>query len=79
MRLSLYQALKPEEPIAIMGMGCRFPGGANSPEAFWELLEQGYDGISEVPAIVGISMQYYDPDPDAPGKMNTTKRWIFKY
>ena len=38
------------EPIAVIGMGCRFPGGANSPAAFWELLSSERDAISEVPA-----------------------------
>ncbi|MES2733545.1 MAG: type I polyketide synthase, partial [Bacteroidota bacterium] len=37
------------EPIAIIGMGCRFPGGANTPEAYWQLLENGIDAIKEVP------------------------------
>lgn len=37
------------EPIAIIGMSCRFPGGANSPEAFWQLLQNGEDAIREVP------------------------------
>jgi acyl transferase domain-containing protein/acyl carrier protein len=37
------------EPIAIIGIGCRFPGGANDPEAFWEVLRQGRDAISEMP------------------------------
>ena len=39
-----------DEPIAIVGIGCRFPGGADSPEAFWQLLRDGGDAISEVPA-----------------------------
>jgi hypothetical protein len=37
------------EPIAIIGIGCRFPGGANSPEEFWTLLRSGIDAITEVP------------------------------
>ena len=39
------------EPIAIIGIGCRFPGGANSPHAFWELLRDGRDAIGEVPGV----------------------------
>jgi len=38
------------EPIAIIGLGCRFPGGANDPESFWQLLERGGDAVTEVPA-----------------------------
>jgi len=38
-----------KEPIAIIGMSCRFPGGANSPEAFWKMLRDGVDAITEVP------------------------------
>jgi hypothetical protein len=38
------------EPIAIIGIGCRFPGGANDPERFWRLLREGVDAITEVPA-----------------------------
>src|SRR3569832_788883 len=37
------------EPIAIIGMGCRFPGGANDPESFWQLLRDGVDAITEIP------------------------------
>jgi malonyl CoA-acyl carrier protein transacylase len=59
------------EPIAIIGLGCRFPGGANSPEAFWELLHNGVDAIIEVPPDRWDIDTYYDPDPDAPGKMYT--------
>ncbi|MCA9962366.1 MAG: polyketide synthase, partial [Anaerolineales bacterium] len=61
------------EPIAIIGMSCRFPGGANSPEAFWELLRDGVDAISEVPPERWDIDAFYDPDPDVPGKMAT--RW----
>ncbi|NWG15753.1 MAG: type I polyketide synthase [Chloroflexi bacterium] len=60
------------EPIAIIGMGCRFPG-ANSPEAFWELLVNGVDAISETPADRWDVDAFYDPDPTTPGKI--TSRW----
>jgi acyl transferase domain-containing protein/acyl carrier protein len=59
------------EPIAVIGMGCRFPGGADDPVAFWELLRQGRDGIVTVPPERWDIEAYYDPDPDAPGKMST--------
>ena len=58
------------EPIAIIGMSCRFPG-AESPEAFWQLLYDGVSAIKEVPKDRWDIDAYYDPDPDAPGKMAT--------
>ena len=57
------------EPIAIVGMGCRFPGGAHSPEAFWELLHAGRDTVTEVPRERWDVDAYYDPEPATPGKM----------
>lgn len=57
-----------EDKIAIIGMGCRFPGGANSIEEFWDLLSSGKDGISEVPADRWDVEKYYDADRQAPGK-----------
>src|SRR4030095_2203070 len=60
----------PREPIAIIGMACRFPGGADSPDAFWRLLERGVDAISEVPQDRWDIDKYYDPDPSAPGKIS---------
>src|SRR6478752_3866000 len=60
------------EPIAIVGMGCRFPG-AESPEAFWQLLEERGDAIREVPADRWDGQGLYDPNPDASGKIAT--RW----
>jgi myxalamid-type polyketide synthase MxaC len=59
------------EPIAITGMGCRMPNGANSPEEYWQLLRDGRDGVSEVPPDRWNIDAYYDPDPDAPGKVYT--------
>ncbi len=62
-----------QEPVAVIGMGCRFPGGANDPESFWELLVNGVDAIREVPPERWDADEFYDPDPDAPGKIVT--RW----
>lgn len=56
------------EPIAIIGMGCRFPGGANSPEAFWELLSRGKEVIVPVPSQRWDAEAYYDENPDLPNK-----------
>ena len=61
------------EPIAVVGMACRFPGGANSPEAFWDLIHDGRDAISEVPPDRWDIERFYDADPEAEGKMST--RW----
>jgi len=55
------------EPIAIIGMGCRFPG-APDPESFWQLLCKGIDAISEVPADRWQKKEFYHPDPAVPGK-----------
>jgi malonyl CoA-acyl carrier protein transacylase len=60
------------EPIAVIGLGCRLPG-AESPEAFWTLLHEGVDAITEVPASRWNVDAWYDPDPDAPGKMYTRR------
>ncbi|NET25423.1 type I polyketide synthase [Okeania sp. SIO1I7] len=60
-----------KEPIAIIGMGCRLPGGASTPEAFWELLQNGVDTITEVPPDRWPISKYYDSDPTTPGKIYT--------
>jgi len=57
------------QPIAIVGMGCRFPGGADDPESFWELLREGREAIREVPADRWDVEKYYDPDATKLGKM----------
>lgn len=59
------------EPIAIIGMGCRLPGGAVNPDAYWDLLVNQRDAITEVPGDRWDVDAYYDPDPDAPGKIYT--------
>ncbi len=59
---------KQHEPIAVIGIGCRFPG-ADGPEAFWRLLRDGVDAITEVPPDRWNIDQYYDPTPGKLGKM----------
>ena len=59
------------EPIAVIGIGCRFPGGVNSADQLWELAGGGIDAIREVPAERWDIDALYDPDPDAPGRMST--------
>ncbi len=61
------------EPIAIIGMACRFPGGGSSPEDFWRVLRDGVDAIREVPGDRWDIESLYHPDPDAPGRMSS--RW----
>ena len=59
------------DPIAIIGMGCRFPGGADSPEAYWDLVRAGTDAITEVPADRWNADAFFDEDPYARGTMNS--------
>jgi acyl transferase domain-containing protein len=61
------------EPLAIIGMGCHFPGGATSPQAFWELLCSGIDATREVPADRWDVRKFYDPDLRKSGKMNVAR------
>src|SRR6476660_9161237 len=51
-------------PIAVAGMACRFPGGADDPAAYWHLLSSGTDAITEVPGTRWDADAWYDPDPD---------------
>jgi acyl transferase domain-containing protein/NAD(P)-dependent dehydrogenase (short-subunit alcohol dehydrogenase family)/acyl carrier protein len=61
------------EPIAIVGMACRFPGGADSPEDYWDLLLQGRDAVSEIPRERMDLDPVFDARPQIPGK--TYSRW----
>ncbi|EDM78860.1 modular polyketide synthase [Plesiocystis pacifica SIR-1] len=70
---SSVSALATHDPIAIVGIGCRLPGGANSPRELWSMLLQGGNGIVQVPPERWEAKNYLDVDRAAPGKMTT--RW----
>ena len=59
------------EPIAVIGLGCRFPGGVTDGESFWRLLRDGVDAVGEVPPERWRVDDYYSPDAQAPGKIYT--------
>lgn len=61
------------DAVCVVGLGCRFPGGANSPELFWRNLVAGVDAAVDVPADRWDAAAYFDPDPAAPMKSYTTR------
>jgi polyketide synthase 5 len=60
-------------PVAVIGMACRLPGGIESPEQLWEALLRGDDLVTEVPRDRWDNDEYYDPEPDVPGR--TVSKW----
>ena len=68
----LWRFKKFPEPIAVIGMSCRFPGAANL-DAYWSLISEGREGICEIPADRWNVDEFYDPNVDALGKIVT--RW----
>jgi acyl transferase domain-containing protein/NADPH:quinone reductase-like Zn-dependent oxidoreductase/acyl carrier protein len=61
------------DPVAIVGMACRIPGGADTPESFWTLLAEGRDAIRDVPADRWRNDDWFDADLAAPGKIATRR------
>ena len=66
------------EPIAIVGIACRFPGGADDPRAFWRLLRDGVDAVGEPPAGRAGLNDYYDPDPTRAGTTHVRRGGFLK-
>src|SRR5688572_19830167 len=54
--------------VAIIGIGCRFPGGVDSPDTFWALLRNGVDAVTMMPEGRWNPLRFHDPNPEAPGK-----------
>ncbi|PWC40156.1 type I polyketide synthase [Azospirillum sp. TSO22-1] len=65
--------LERDEEIAIVGMGCRFPGGASNPEAYWDILKNGVDATVDVPPERWSLRRFYDPDNATAGKILTRR------
>ena len=59
------------EPIAVIGLGCRVPGGGDDPARFWALMRDGVDAIGPVPADRWDAEALFDPDPARPGRIAT--------
>ena len=69
-------SLRRNEPIAIVGSGCRFPGGANSPSKLWELLREPGDVLSEIPLSRFDVRGFYHADSQFPGHTNVKHSYL---
>ena len=70
--------MKNEDPIAIVGIGCRFPGNASGPDKYWRMLCEGKDAICDIPKDRWDPRRFYDPDPEMPGKTYMKKEAFLK-
>ncbi|CAM1356215.1 SDR family NAD(P)-dependent oxidoreductase [Tenacibaculum halocynthiae] len=66
------------KPIAIVGMGCRFPGSSSSPEKFWKMLLNETDGIIDVPSDRWDNRRFYDENENKPGKIRAKQGGFLK-
>lgn len=62
-----------DTPLAIVGIGCRLPGGIESPEEYWHSIKNGFCAIGEIPADRWATIGFYDPDPHAIAR--STTKW----
>ena len=65
-------AARPREPLAVRGIGCRLPGGIDSPQSFWQALLEGIDAICDVPRDRWDHSRFHDTNPEKSGYIRNT-------
>ena len=65
--------------IAIIGIGCRFPGGIEDPRSFWDVIASGTDAITDIPPDRWRTEAFFDADPAAPGRMFVRQGGFLSY